>query len=86
MICDSPPAPRAAGSPRYPNIATTLVGMASPEIVALNVGYVLQAFELEANPKAALEAQVAVEVAQQMTGVLSCPTWPSGRPENSGPE
>ncbi|MEW5299835.1 MAG: hypothetical protein WDW38_010829 [Sanguina aurantia] len=70
----------------YPNIATTLVGMASPEIVALNVGYVLQAFELEANPKAALEAQVAAEVAHQMTGVLSCPTWPSGRPENSGPE
>lgn len=60
--------------------------MASPEIVALNVSYVLQAFELEPNPRTSLEAQVAAEVAQQMTAVLGCPTWPSGRPENSAQE
>ncbi|GAB4819507.1 hypothetical protein N2152v2_006553 [Parachlorella kessleri] len=64
------------------DIATTLVGLCTPEQVNENVESVLQALGLVPNPQQQLEQEVLQEVEQILQPVRDM-TWPSGRPENN---
>jgi predicted aldo/keto reductase-like oxidoreductase len=65
-----------------PRIATTLVGMASRDVVRQNVEAVMQALELAPNPKAAKEGALLEAVERMFEPVMNT-TWVSGRPENN---
>lgn len=67
---------------KYPDIATTLVGMPSRDQVASNVATALQALGLQESPDAAAEAAALREVESILKPVQDI-TWPSGRPENN---
>ena len=68
---------------RNPDISTTLVGMASSEVVGANVDAVLQALGAAEPPPgdAAASARVMAEV-QRILAPVKDISWPSGRPEN----
>lgn len=66
---------------RNPNIATTLVGMASSEVVHANVRTVLEALDVQPSETAKSEAKVLEEVERILVPVKDL-TWPSGRAEN----
>eukprot|EP00878_Enallax_costatus_P011412 GHUV01011915.1.p1 GENE.GHUV01011915.1~~GHUV01011915.1.p1 ORF type:complete len:358 (+),score=83.91 GHUV01011915.1:242-1315(+) len=66
---------------RNPSISTTLVGMASSEVVHANVQAVLQALDIQPSEAARAEARVLEEV-QRILAPVKDMGWPSGRPEN----
>lgn len=72
--------PCAAGC-RNPSISTTLVGMASSEVVQANVQAVLQALEVQPTENAGAEAKAFEEVERILAPVKNL-TWPSGKPDN----
>lgn len=63
-------------------LASTLVGMHTPELVEQNVRSVLQALGLEDNPAAAAEAATLQKIEAVMQPVLNV-SWPSGKAENN---
>ncbi|GAX84472.1 hypothetical protein CEUSTIGMA_g11892.t1 [Chlamydomonas eustigma] len=63
---------------KTPGIATTLVGMATFEVVTANVTTTLQAFGLVPNDVQSQEETAALEVRDALKGVMGM-TWPSGR-------
>lgn len=63
-------------------IATTLVGMATTDVVRRNVEAVLQALDLAPNPKADKEGVLLEQVEQIFECVMNT-TWVSGRLENN---
>ena len=65
-----------------PRLASTLVGMASRELVQRNVQAVLQALECAPNPAHAAEMQTLEEVQRILEPVRNL-TWASGLPENN---
>jgi hypothetical protein len=67
-----------ACSCRVPGVASTLVGMATPEQVETNVQTTLQALGVVPNPQAELESRAEKEVLQLLAPVQGL-TWPSGR-------
>ncbi len=67
---------------RTPGIATTLVGMATADVVAANVRTALEAAGLAACADEAAEAEALEEVEAALSDVKGM-TWPSGRPENN---
>lgn len=64
------------------DIATTLVGLCTPEQVRENVQSVLQALGETPNPQQEAETQVLDHV-EAILGPVKDVTWPSGRPENN---
>uniref|UniRef100_A0A7S0WRT9 NADP-dependent oxidoreductase domain-containing protein n=1 Tax=Chlamydomonas leiostraca TaxID=1034604 RepID=A0A7S0WRT9_9CHLO len=71
-----------AHSVAHPRVASTLVGMVTPEEVAQNVEAVSRALGVVDDPHAELDAQVLAEV-QQILAPVHNVTWPSGRPDNN---
>lgn len=71
-----------ADAVRNADIASTLVGMSSVEVVRQNVSNVLQALGLEPNDKAAAE-EAALKAVGELFEPIMGTSWPSGRPENS---
>lgn len=77
--------PRAAlkFAVKQPGIQTTLVGMASVEVVHSNVAAVLEAL---VSPGGSTPPDETPELMQELAAVFSAVkdlTWPSGRPENN---
>ncbi|GFH25669.1 aldo_ket_red domain-containing protein [Haematococcus lacustris] len=66
-------------SVRLPGISSTLVGMASAELVDTNIATTLQALGQQANENEAEESRVAAEVLGLLAPVQGV-TWPSGKP------
>ncbi|KAJ9516559.1 hypothetical protein QJQ45_015115 [Haematococcus lacustris] len=66
-------------SVRLPGISSTLVGMASAELVDTNIATTLQALGQQANENEAQESRVAAEVLGLLAPVQGV-TWPSGKP------
>mmetsp|Transcript_37035 Transcript_37035/g.82332 ORF Transcript_37035/g.82332 Transcript_37035/m.82332 type:complete len:328 (+) Transcript_37035:137-1120(+) len=71
-----------AQSVRTPGIATTLVGMATPDIVAANVEATLEALGLLTNADDRKETAALAEVERVLKPIKDV-TWPSGKPENN---
>jgi hypothetical protein len=63
---------------RVPGVASTLVGMATPEQVEANMQTALQAVGVVPNPQSELESQAEKEALQLLAPVQGV-TWPSGR-------
>lgn len=63
---------------RTPGVATTLVGMSTPDEVAANVRTTLQAYGMLPNDLEAQEVVALAEVKVALSAIQGV-TWPSGR-------
>lgn len=76
---------------RNPDIATTLVGMCTCDIVRANIATTLEALNLSQEQSEGLaehssqqwRAECVVQEVQRILAPVKDATWPSGRPENN---